>query len=163
MCIFYVASKSCYAIAENIGQIYLINDLKFSKDDLNMISILTMPINVLFSFLLGHFGKSTPFKLYYLSTLLYMATTIYVIFVLFLFFPEEITNYTIMHVIVVVIAQDVINTLQFSANMTIVFNICDTRMPGMYITLLTSLNNMGSIIHKTYVFLLVEYFGIYGP
>jgi len=41
--------------------------------------------------------------------------------------------------------------------------IADRRIAGIHITMLTSLTNMAQFVHKTYIFRLVDTFGLFVP
>jgi len=83
--------------------------------------------------------------------------------VLYYFFPKEQTNGTIIHVIILTLLTELAQNCAFVANFSIILRICDKRVSGIYISLLAALTNFSFFIHKTYIFTVVEYFGLFGP
>jgi hypothetical protein len=47
--------------------------------------------------------------------------------------------------------------------MGVIMKNSDKKITSLYITLLATIYNMTGFIHKTYVFNLIDYFGIYYP
>lgn len=82
---------------------------------------------------------------------------------MFVYFPKEATNWTIAHVVVVNLLSELAHTCAYVGNFAIILKICDKRVSGIYITLLATLSNLSYFIHKTYIFTVVDYFGLFVP
>ena len=65
--------------------------------------------------------------------------------------------------IVLALISTVASTCLDTGAFAVYLQICDKRVAGVYITLLATINNMSSYIHKLYMFSAVEYFGLYWP
>lgn len=81
------------------------------------------------------------------------------------FFPTEVSQvesyWTITHVIVLSIISTIAGSCLDTGNFSVVFQICDKRVSGVYITLLATISNLSSYVHKLYLFTLVEYIGLF--
>lgn len=87
----------------------------------------------------------------------------YTILILFGFFPtESAPSYaTIAHVIILSIISTIASSCLDTANFSVIFQICDKRVSGVYITLLATVSNLSMYVHKLYIFQLVEYIGLF--
>ena len=87
--------------------------------------------------------------------------------ILFAFFPSEKEKiegiWTVSHVIVVGLFTTLVGSCLDTANFSVLFKICDKRVAAVYITILATLANLCSYVHKFYIFALVEKFGLFGP
>ena len=94
-----------------------------------------------------------------------MIIATYAILVLFRTFPakDEISMFTTIHVVVV------IASFGFTSNFVFVtfFAMCnlnaDKRVAGVHYTIMASMSNFSNFIHKTYIFYVIEAFGIFYP
>lgn len=77
--------------------------------------------------------------------------------------PDQVTNLTIAHVIVVSFLSELIANVEFVTAFAQMLKQTDKRISGIHVTLLASVYNLCNFVHKVYVFKLVEYFGIFGP
>ena len=59
--IYNFFTKAGAAIASNMTQVYLTNDLNFPKETLAMIKVVGMPLNILFAFVSGYLSSERPF------------------------------------------------------------------------------------------------------
>ena len=83
-----------------------------------------------------------------------MALCTYAILVLFLTFPpkEEITIYTKIHVVVVTASVDLTSNFMFVTYYANINKNADQRVAGVHYTILASMNNLCSFVHKTYIY-----------
>jgi hypothetical protein len=107
--------------------------------------------------------QSNSNLIFHLNT--YQST--YTILVLFGFFPSDPalieSPWTIAHVIVVALLSTLAGSCLDTANFSVMFQICDKRVAGVFITLLATLTNLSMYVHKLYIFTTVEYFGLFWP
>jgi len=47
-------AKAAYAIAGNVSEVYLTNDLGFAKESLSIIQVICTPLNIIFAGLSGY-------------------------------------------------------------------------------------------------------------
>ncbi len=81
-----------------------------------------------------------------------------------MFFPSgEHTNWTVAHVAIVSLVTALASSCLDTSNFSLIFQICDKRVAGIYITLLAAITNMSSFIHKFYIFWAVDKFGLFAP
>jgi hypothetical protein len=67
------------------------------------------------------------------------------------------------HVFTVSFLLDMLDELQGTITFAILLARTDKRVSAMHVTVFAALNNFTSFIHKTYLFWLVDKFGIYYP
>lgn len=83
------------------------------------------------------------------------------------FFPSEQTEVestkTIVHVIAIALLTTLAHSCLDTSSFSVIFQICDKRVAGVYITLLATIANLSSYIHKLYIFAVVERFGLFWP
>lgn len=76
-------------------------------------------------------------------------------------FPEEISAWTIAHVITVGLLSTLAGSCLDTVNFSMIFQICDKRVAGVYLTLLATMSNLSMFVHKLYIFTAVEYLGLF--
>lgn len=99
------------------------------------------------------------------NVIIELAISTYCILFLLGTFPpkDEITTMTTIHVTVVTVAADLVSNFEFVTAFGILLKKTDKRISGIHVTVLASINNMCSFLHKVYVFKLIDAFGIYYP
>eukprot|EP00347_Sterkiella_histriomuscorum_P017778 403348030 len=160
---FYLILNAGLAIDGGVSQIYLTNELGFSKENFSLIQLISAPTEILYSLIGGYFNSKSPFKFTLYMSILCLFTSSYTILVLFATFPKEPSTWTFIHVIGLTLFKSFVQTCFFTAKFATVFRICDKRISGLFITLMATLSNLSYSIHKLYIFKIVEYFGIFIP
>jgi hypothetical protein len=124
-----------------------------------------MPINILLAFLLGYLSSDKPFTYYFIGLVGLVISASYYVLVLLCNFPakEDINQMTIIHVSVATLINDLICNFEFVTFCALSFKITDKRISAMHVTLLCVLNNMSQLVHKFYIFNVVDNFGIFWP
>ncbi|TNV84327.1 hypothetical protein FGO68_gene12155 [Halteria grandinella] len=149
----------------NLGSVYLTNDLKFPAEKLSVIQVALAPVEILSSFISGYLSSAKPFRYCYTFYLICATISTYTILILFGFFAVtesgETSYSTIAHVIVLSIISTISSSCLDTANFSVIFQICDKRVSGVYITLLATVSNLSMYVHKLYIFQLVEYIGLF--
>lgn len=96
-----------------------------------------------------------------------MIMSVYNIFVVLGTFPTDQESQqsfgNLLHYGIFEMVQDLSQNLRFVTMFQILFKITDKRIAGIHITLMASLTNQCSFIHKLYIFKLVDKFGIFYP
>ena len=143
----------------NLGQVYLTNDLKFPAEKLSLIKVMLAPVEIVLSLVSGYLSSTKPFAFSYKIHILCSLISTYTILILFGFFPkekEEIeSTWTIVHVCGLNLVSSLFNSCLDTGSFSIIFSICDKRISGVYITLLATVYNLSSYVHKLYLFNLV--------
>lgn len=83
------------------------------------------------------------------------------VYVLFLTMPEEIGFWTNIHVAIICFIRDVEVAFTFTSVFAQYAHVADRRVTSFYIACLFTINNMAEMLHRTYVFSLVDIFGLY--
>jgi len=76
---------------------------------------------------------------------------------------EQLSTMNIAHVTAVTLINDCLGNFWFVTAFAIVARIIDMRVAGIHITLLASLTNQASFVHKFYIFKLVDKYSIFYP
>ena len=86
-----------------MAEVYLTNDLSFPKETLSMISVVSMPFNIILSGYAGYLSSDNPFPVQCWALLLCMLINGYAVLVLLATFPpkDQITFMTTVHVTLV--------------------------------------------------------------
>ena len=84
---------------------------------------------------------------------------------MFGFFPTNQADIestlTISHVVGLSLLQKLANICLETGAFSVIFQICDKRVAGVYITLLATISNLTAYLHKLYLFWAVDKFGLY--
>jgi len=78
-------------------------------------------------------------------------------------FGEADSWENLLHVGVVSLIMEILGTAQFTASFAISMSVFDKRLSSFHLTLLASLSNSCSLVHKTYIFYVIEEFGLFKP
>jgi hypothetical protein len=131
------------------------------------IMVLSAPANFLCSILSGYFTAKKPFTYMYYTTLVSVLLSCYSVLVLIRTFPKDLNEQqlpqNLFHVAGVSLLSDLAYNFWFTQTNAIIMVIADRRIAGIHITMLTSLNNMAQFVHKTYIYKLVDVFGLFIP
>jgi heme/copper-type cytochrome/quinol oxidase subunit 3 len=68
---------------------------------------------------------------------------------------------TIAHVGVIIILTELFKIASMTCFFAVIFKVVDKRMPAFHVTLLATLYNLSYLVHKLYIYKLLEAFGIY--
>lgn len=68
-----------------------------------------------------------------------------------------------MHVTVYFMIRKLLSTFEQVTTFAFTLSVADKRISGIYVTFFACCTNMTYLIHKLYVFRVVDYFGIYQP
>lgn len=143
--VFIVLTYSANTINQNISQVYLTDELKFSKESLSSIRIISAPANILASIMSGYLSASKPFTFMYQMSLLCVVVSSYAVLVLIWNYPkdpvEQHTPFNLGHMTAVTLANEIAQNFWFTTSNAIIMVIADRRIAGIHITLLTSLTN----------------------
>ena len=64
--------------------------------------MISLPLDLPLTFLIGYLSKTKPFKVFYYGIMAHALLSIYTVYVLLYTFPKDnMTNYTIIHVIII--------------------------------------------------------------
>ena len=163
--IFNFTCKASNSIYNNIASVYLTNDLGFPKETLSLIQVVCTPLNILFAVISGYLASSKPFVIHSTAVFIEMALNTYGVLVLLQTFPAvgDITFYTTAHVTILTLLNDLVSNFVYVAEFAILMKYTDKRISGIHVTVLAAMSNMCSFLHKTYIFKLIDLFGIYYP
>jgi len=68
-----------------------------------------------------------------------------------------------VHVTIVHLLGDLISEFEFVTAFGILLRFTDKRLSGIHVTVLAAMYNIGSFLHKLYIFKLIDVFGIFKP
>ena len=150
-----------------LGTIYLTNDLGYSKENLSLVKVICTPVNIFFAGLSGYVSNKDPFTyMYYLMVATTLVST-YAVIVLLGTMPTDHESQNTFgvyaHVFSVSFVLDLLDEFQGTIIFAILMARTDKRVSAMHVTVFAALNNFTSFVHKTYLFWLVDEFGIYYP
>ena len=162
---FCFICKASNSINNNIASVYLTNDLGFPKETLSMIQVVCTPLNILFAFMASYLASGKPYAIHSTAIFIEMALNTYGVLVLLQTFPpvEEISIYTTMHVTILTLLNELVSNFVFVTEFAILMANTDKRISALHVTVLGSMSNLSSFLHKTYIFKLIDMFGIYYP
>ena len=124
---------------------YLTNELKFPKESISGMMMVSAPANILMSIISGYFSAKSPFKYLYYCSVVCVFVSSYSILVLIRTFPTDLTEqqspFNLVHIGSVMLINELANSFWFTSVNAIVLVIADKRVAGMHITLLTSMTN----------------------
>mgnify|MGYP001626782375 CR=1 FL=1 len=94
-----------------------------------------------------------------------MLVNSYGVLVLLGTFPakEEMTTMTTVHVTAVTLVCDLVGNFEFVTAFGILLKHTDKRISAIHVTVLAAMYNLCEFLHKTYIFKLIDAFGIYYP
>ena len=162
---FVFICKASNSIFNNVASVYLTNDLGFPKETLSLIQIVCTPLNILLGGVAGYLASNKPFVIHSWAIFIEMALNTYGVLVLLATFPpvEEFTIYTTAHVTILTLLNDLVSNFVFVTEFAILMKYTDKRISGIHVTVLAAMSNLSSFLHKTYIFKLIDVFGIYYP
>ena len=164
---FVILTFAPNSINQNLGQVYLTDELKFPKQSMSGIMVLSAPTNILCSILSGYFTAKKPFTYMYYTTVISVLLSSYSVLVLIRTFPRDLSEQqqpqNLFHVAAVSLMSDLAHNFWFTQTNAIIMVIADRRIAGIHITALTSLTNMAQFIHKTYIYRMVDSLGLFVP
>lgn len=64
---------------------------------------------------------------------------------------------------VVALVTELVSNFEFVTSYALMIKITDKRISGIHVTLLAVLNNLASLVHKLYIFYMVDMIGIFIP
>jgi uncharacterized membrane protein len=144
----------------------MVSELGFAKEYFSGISLISFPVNIISSVLFGYLGKDNPFKIFYWANFFLNFAYLYVILVILGLYPaigEADSWWNIGHITIMCQILTMLSTVQFSASFGVYMKCHDSRISSLHITLLASLSNLTSLVHKSWVFWVVEKFGLFYP
>lgn len=163
---YLAAAYSVFAIPQNLSQVYLTKELAFSRESVGVIKTILIPFNLFLPFVTSLFSQERPFALMVNMNIVGTIIYSYCMFALYTFPTEQEAQqsfWNLFHYAVCQIAQDLTGNLRFVTLFAILFKITDKRIAGIHITLMASLTNQCSFMHKFYIWRLVDHFGIFYP
>ena len=94
-----------------------------------------------------------------------MLVNSYGVLVLLGTFPQkdQISMYTTVHVTAVTLVVDLVGNFEFVTAFGILLKHTDKRISAIHVTVLAAMYNLCEFLHKTYIFKLIDVFGIYYP
>ena len=130
-----------------------------------MIQVVCTPLNILLGGVAGYLASNKPFVIHSRALFIEMALNTYGVLVLLATFPpvEEITFYTTVHVTILTLLNELVSSFVFVTEFAILMANTDKRISALHVTVLGSMSNLSSFLHKTYIFKLIDMFGIYYP
>ena len=165
--VFLFITYSAFSIDGNISSVYLTDELKFSKESLSFVKMISAPANIVCSILSGYMSGEKPFTCMRYITLVMIGMCCYNIFVLLGNFPKKPEDqqsfWNLVHVGTTVLVKELIDNFWFTTSFAVITKIVDKRVAGIHITLLASITNLSQFSHKFYIFSLVQKFGIFYP
>lgn len=133
-------------IGGNISQVYLTDELKFSKENMSSMQLISAPANILCSVLSGYFSAKKPFTYMFYTSLACICLNSYNVLVLIYRFPrdqtEQQSSFNLGHLAIVNLLQQLADNFWFTTVNAIIMVIADRRIAGIHITMLTSLTNL---------------------
>lgn len=87
--VFLLLTVPSFNFDQKVSSLYLTDELKFSREYVSSIKLLSAPLNVVCSMLSGYFAKDTPFRFFYIMTLISMLISSYSILVMIKNFPTD--------------------------------------------------------------------------
>jgi len=121
---FLIATCACNSIDSNVSQVYMTNDLKFSRESLSLVKVVSAPANIVCAILSSYLSSAKPFKFFYYTTCWCMFMSCYSIFVLLRTFPsdplEQQSPFNIFHVTAVILLTDLAQNFWFTTVFVIV-------------------------------------------
>jgi len=115
---FLIATCACNSIDSNVSQVYMTNDLKFSRESLSLVKVVSAPANIVCAILSSYLSSAKPFKFFYYTTCWCMFMSCYSIFVLLRTFPsdplEQQSPFNIFHVTAVILLTDLAQNFWFT-------------------------------------------------
>lgn len=88
MVLFKLVIMQCFTIGDNIAMIYMTDTLKFSKEHLGIAVTISFPFQLIAAVLAGYTSiQESPFSAYYYSVCFMFIVKVYMILVLFQFWP----------------------------------------------------------------------------
>ena len=120
---------------------------------------------MMFSVVSGYLSKKRPFYILSCAIFIEMIITTYAILVLFRTFPpkDEISTFTTIHVVIVIASFGLTSNFVFVTFFAMCNLNADKRVAGVHYTIMASMSNFSNFIHKTYIFYVIEAFGIFYP
>jgi len=76
-------------IDQNISDVYLTDELKFSKESLSFVKMISAPANIISSLISSYISSEKPFTYIYYTTLVCIIISLYNVLVLCQFFPKD--------------------------------------------------------------------------
>ena len=143
------------------------NDLGYSKENLTFVKTICTPLNIMLSVVSGYLSNKDPFKYIFIVLVLRCVAQAYAVFGLLGTMPtdpeEQNSLWVYTHVCGVTFVLDLLGELEQTMTFGIIFSRVDKRVSALHGTILASLCNFTSFIHKTWLFWLVESYGIFYP
>ena len=68
---------------------------------------------------------------------------------------------TIIHVGIVIVMTELFKVANMTCFFAVIFKVVDKRMAAFHVTLLATLYNLSYLVHKLYIYKVLECFGIY--
>ena len=144
--LFLITTCACYSIDGNVSQVYMTNELKFSRESLSLMKIVSAPANIICAIVSSYLSSERPFAFFYKITIVCMCLSCYSILVLLRNFPtdpiEQQAPQNIMHVTAVVLLTELAQNFWFTTSFVIIAFVIDKRIAGIHITLLASITNL---------------------
>ena len=164
---FLVVSRLAYSIFQHVGEVYLANDLGYEKSNLSSIKVLITPLNIILTAQVGYLARENPFGNMFKLAVLYILVSAWAVLGLLGTFPSKpedqnsIEQYS--HIFIVIFVLDLLSEFETTMMFGILFARTDKRISAVHVTIFAAMLNLTSFIHKTYIFFIVDMFGIFMP
>ena len=87
--LFLIITCACYSIDSNVSQVYMTNELKFSRESLSLMKIVSAPANIICAIVSSYLSSERPFRFFFQITIVCMCLSCYSILVLLRNFPTD--------------------------------------------------------------------------
>ena len=87
--LFLITTCACYSIDSNVSQVYMTNELKFSRESLSLMKIVSAPANIICAIVSSYLSSERPFRFFFQITIFCMCLSCYSILVLLRNFPTN--------------------------------------------------------------------------
>lgn len=163
--LFKLGTAAAQSIYDNVGGVYLTSDLGYDRENHAFAGVVTKPIDIALSFVIGYMASERPLRLLATNMLVGILTSTYAVLYMMAYFPpkEEQDHLTFLHVTLVDFLAKSNSTFAFVADFALIQMVTDKRLSGIHVTCLATVSNQASFFHKLYIFRLIDSFGIFIP
>jgi MFS transporter, PAT family, solute carrier family 33 (acetyl-CoA transportor), member 1 len=149
-----------------IGNVYLLDEMKYSQAKYAFICFLIFPWDVLFSLLFSEKIFEKSFQVYYVIS--YFNQILSLVFTnIVLYYFNDILNYSEsvldISLFLLLLLRSLVHTASVNAQIAINNKIADPKIGAVHITLLFSFKNFCEIIPTFYLYRAVDLYGLFGP
>jgi len=164
--IFWLSTLVFSTFTLRIGTVYLLEELNYSQSKYSVISFLTFVLEILLSFCFSNLIYKYPFKVLYIGAFLtQLFDFIFTNVILYNF--NEIQSYGTttldLCLFTSMLMNSLITTAYFSAKVAVTNQIADPKLGSVHVTLLFSFHNLCRMVPQTYIYKLVDLYGLFLP